>query len=205
MKSQIVFSATGNAGKLREFIGHAESGIEVRPLPGFENIPPCEETGKTFEENARLKASYYSGHADGLVLADDSGLEVTALRGGPGVYSARFAGPLASDEENNARLLAALADVPAMFRGASYACVIALARKGEVLATFRGTAAGVILEEPRGTGGFGYDPYFFFPPLNQTFAEVTAEEKWKHSHRGEAFRKMLRFLHIIDSRAQETT
>lgn len=205
MKSLIVYAATGNAGKLREFAGHAESGIEVLPLPGFETIAPCEETGKTFEANARLKAEYYSKHADDLVFADDSGLEVAALRGGPGVYSARFAGPMATDEENNARLLAALAGVPELLRGASYVCVIALARQGEILATFKGTASGVILDEPRGAGGFGYDPYFLFSPLNQTFAEITAEEKWKHSHRGDAFRKMLAFLRIIEARGQQET
>ena len=205
MTLQTVFAATGNPGKLREFVGHAESGVEVRPLPAFETIPPCEETGKTFEENARLKAAYYSKHIDGLVFADDSGLEVSALRGGPGVYSARFAGPDASDEENNARLLAALAGVPAALRDARYVCVIALARRGEVVSTFLGMASGVILEMPRGTGGFGYDPYFLFPPLNQTFAEISAEEKWKYSHRGKAFRKMLAFLRIIDSRGQQET
>jgi len=94
--------------------------------------------------------------------------------------------------------------VPLRLRSARYVCVIALARQGEVLATFRATAEGRILEEPRGAGGFGYDPYFLFPPLNQTFAEISAEEKWKHSHRGEAFRKMLDFLRIMRARGEAT-
>lgn len=205
MNLQIVFAATGNPGKLREFIERAGPGVDVRPLPGFDDIRPCEETGRTFEENARLKAAYYSRHAGGLLFADDSGLEVTALKGAPGVYSARFAGPMATDAENNERLLAALSGVPMAIRGARYVCVIALARQGEVIATFRGIAEGRILEAPRGRGGFGYDPYFLFPPLGQTFAEISAEEKWKHSHRGEAFRRMLDFLRIIEARGQKAT
>jgi XTP/dITP diphosphohydrolase len=204
-----IFAATGNPGKLREFVRHSDSGIEVLLLPGFADIPPCQETGTTFEENARLKAAYYSRYTEGLVFSDDSGLEVDALNGAPGVYSARFAGSQANDQQaddqNNARLIAELSEVPIEQRTARYVCVITLARGGEVLASFQGAVSGVILQLPRGTGGFGYDPYFFFPPLQRTFAEISGQEKWEHSHRGQAFRKMLAFLRIIHSRGQETT
>jgi XTP/dITP diphosphohydrolase len=202
---QNVFAATGNAGKLREFVNHAGPGIAVKALPRFDSIAPCQETGATFEANARLKAEYYSEQCEGLVFADDSGIEVDALGGRPGVYSARYAGPSATDSENNERLIAELQGVDPERRTARYVCVIALARGGEVLATFEGAAAGLIHSEPRGAGGFGYDPYFFFPPLRQTFAEISGEEKWLYSHRGEAFRKMLAFLRIMDSRGPQTT
>jgi XTP/dITP diphosphohydrolase len=161
-------------------------------LPGFDSIPPCEETATTFEENARLKAGYYSRSVEDLVFADDSGLEVEVLGGRPGVYSARYAGPGADDEANNAKLLAELGGKEP--RTARYVCVIALARAGRVLATFQGNASGTIIDTPRGTGGFGYDPYFLFPALGRTFAEISSEDKWELSHRGEAFRKMLAFL-----------
>jgi XTP/dITP diphosphohydrolase len=190
----VLYAATGNRGKLEEFVRAAGEELDVLPLPGFHLLPPCPEKGSTFEENARQKAQYYSRGAPGLVFADDSGLEVKVLGGAPGVYSARYAGPGASDEANNDRLLAALAGVPAGVRAARFVCVIALARGGEILSTFEGAAEGVILDAPRGAGGFGYDPLFLFPALGATFAEITAEQKWSHSHRGMAFRKMKEFL-----------
>jgi len=176
----------------------------VEVIPGFEKLPPCLEDGHTFEENARRKALHYGLYAPGLVFADDSGISVEALGGAPGVYSARFAGPAASDAANNEKLLQELrrrdADLPT--RGASrpgecaahYLCVIALAERGKILTVVEGRADGLILGQPRGAGGFGYDPLFFYPPLGRTFAELSPEEKFAVSHRGEAFRKLLDFL-----------
>ena len=190
----ILYAATGNRGKLEEFVRASGKEIEVLPLPGLSLLPPCPETGRSFEENARRKAQHCSRGAPGLVFADDSGLEVAVLEGAPGVYSARYAGPGASDEANNDRLLAALAGVPPAGRAARFVCVIALAREGEVLSTFEGVAEGVILDAPRGAAGFGYDPLFLFPALGATFAEITPEQKWAHSHRGKAFRRMTAYL-----------
>ncbi len=199
-----IFVATANPAKLREFQAAARPrGIEVRTLPGFCQLPPCVEDGESFEVNARKKALHYCAHTTGLVFADDSGLCVEALGGAPGVYSARFAGPGASDELNNRKLLNELHRVEAgasarpgpASRLAHYVCVIAVAQQGQILAVVEGRADGVILDDPRGSGGFGYDPHFFFPPLGKTFAELTAYEKFAVSHRGEAFRKILEFLH----------
>jgi XTP/dITP diphosphohydrolase len=193
--------ASTNPGKLREFReGAAARGIGVRSLPGMERLPPCVEDGLTFAENARKKAVYYSREFEGLVLADDSGLCVKALGGAPGVFSARYAGPGASDEENNAKLIAELGlarKAAGVDPGgddlspAYYECVTALAQGGRVLAVTDGRAHGVIIEDPRGSGGFGYDPYFYYPPLGRTFAELSPESKFAVSHRGGAFRKLL--------------
>ena len=167
--------------------------------PDLEIVPAgpwdCPETGSTFEENAAQKALCYAGHVQRLVFADDSGLEVEALGGEPGIHSARYAGPQSSDEQNRARLLEELrlAGAPPQ-PGARFVCVIALALPGRLLATFHGTAAGRILEAPRGAGGFGYDPLFYFPPLGRTFAELGGGEKLAWSHRGRAFRQMLTWL-----------
>ncbi|MGH9522386.1 MAG: XTP/dITP diphosphatase [Terriglobales bacterium] len=190
---QRVLIATSNPGKLRDFAGAAQAfGISVAPLPGLSSLPVVEEDRETFEENARKKAEEYSRNAPGeLVLADDSGLEVDALGGAPGVYSARYAGENATDPENNAKLLRELKDVPQSDRGARFVCVIAAARDGITLATFRGEAAGEILFQERGSGGFGYDPLFLVPELGKTFAEFEAEDKAHVSHRGRAFRKFL--------------
>ena len=131
---------------------------------------------------------------EGPVFSDDSGLCVDALGGAPGVFSARFAGPQASDEANNRKLLADLHSCHGPQRTARYICVIALAQRGRVLAVTEGRVDGIILEAPRGSGGFGYDPLFFYPPLGKTFAELDPEEKFAVSHRGEAFRKLLNDL-----------
>ena len=222
-----LFLASSNPGKVREFREAAAArGVTVETLPVFAELPACIEDGTTFEENARKKAIHYSRNSPGLVFADDSGLCVDALDGAPGVYSARFAGPQATDEQNNQRLLAEIHQVEAGARlnrnsrieirnlkpgarvsnfdfpvsaasgnrAAHYICVIALAEAGQVLATVEGRADGVIIDEPRGAGGFGYDPYFYYPPLGKTFAEILAEEKFAVSHRGEAFRKLLDYL-----------
>ena len=187
----ILYAATGNHGKLREFVAARGPRLHVHVCPCYATLPTCEETGATFEANADLKAEYYSRHTDGLVFADDSGLEVDALGGAPGVHSARYAGANATDAANNAKLLAALAGIGQEQRTARYVCVIALARDGRTFARFRDTAEGVIISTPRGAGGFGYDPYFLFPDLGKTFAELDADEKWIYSHRGKAFRKVL--------------
>jgi XTP/dITP diphosphohydrolase len=193
----ILYCATSNPGKLREFRGAADPLCRIEPLPGLKEIAPPEETGTTFEENAAQKARYYAGFANGMALfAEDSGLEVEALDGAPGVYSARFAGPDADDPANNRLLLERLQG--ASNRRARYVAVIALVLPGEDLRTFRGTVEGEILTEPRGTGGFGYDPLFYFPDFGATFAEVTAERKLTVSHRGRAVEQMMRYLNKAD-------
>jgi len=194
---QVLFAATSNSGKLAEFQEAARAcarAIEVQPLGGFSHMPACVEDGATFEANATKKALHYGRLAPGMIFADDSGLEVEALGGAPGVISARFAGPGANDLRNNEKLLRSLADVPDERRQARFVCVIALARAGRVLATFRGEACGVIGHTPRGHNGFGYDPLFLFPELGRTFAELTRDEKLRYSHRGRAFRKMLEWF-----------
>lgn len=188
-----LYCATGNAGKLREFqLAATVLGIAIEPLPDLKSIPAPEENGATFEANARLKAEYYSRFAPGLLFADDSGLEVDALGGAPGVYSARYAGVGATDAGNNRLLLDRLADKES--RTARFVCVIALAEGGVARETFRGTVEGEILREARGAAGFGYDPLFDYPPFACSFGEVDGERKFDVSHRGKALRAMLRYL-----------
>jgi XTP/dITP diphosphohydrolase len=195
-----LYVATGNHGKLRDFAAAAAVyGLSIAPLPNLPAISAPEEDGDTFEANARIKAEYYSTFApDELVIADDSGLEVDALGGAPGVRSARYAedaGFNAStgtlDERNNLYLLDRLSSHPAGNLTARYRCVIAAARNGKVLLTTDGSVEGEILKEPRGSGGFGYDPLFYLAPLKQTMAEVDLETKNSLSHRGKAFFKLL--------------
>jgi XTP/dITP diphosphohydrolase len=193
----MILIATSNPGKLRDFAGAARThGVEIAGLRDFKNIPEPVEDQPTFEANARKKAEHYSRFAPGeIVLADDSGLAVDALNGAPGVHSARYAAgptePNSSDEDNNAKLLREMRGCGE--RGASFVCVIAAARDGHTLATFRGEARGVLLQAPRGSGGFGYDPLFFFPAIGKTFAELRPEEKAQVSHRGQAFRRFLQW------------
>ena len=188
-----VYCATGNPGKLREFQLAGELlAIDVEPLGNLKAITAPEETGATFEENARLKAAYYSRFAPGLLFADDSGLSVDALDGAPGVYSARFAGTHATDHENNELLLQRLAGNPK--RTARFVCVIALAENGRVHQTFRGEVEGEILSAARGPGGFGYDPLFYYPPFGCSFGEVDGARKFDVSHRGKALRELLKYL-----------
>jgi XTP/dITP diphosphohydrolase len=200
-----ILIATSNAGKLRDFAGAAaRHGVEVMGLPSFSSIPSVVEDGLTFEENARKKAEAYSRYAPGeIVVADDSGLEIDALNGAPGVHSARYAAPdlhhkepheadaNTDDEANNARVLRELKGIAAERRTGRFVCVLAAARDGQTLATFRGAAEGIILDTLRGNNGFGYDPLFYFPQIQKTFAELTAEEKARYSHRGAAFREFL--------------
>jgi len=188
-----LYCATGNAGKLREFrmaVDSARIGIEL--LPGFKQLPPALEDGATFEENAIRKALHYSPHADGLLFADDSGLEVEALGGAPGVYSARFSGHHATDDSNNRLLLEKLRGVAN--RNARFVCAIALVEGERVIGVYHGAVEGQILNEPRGAGGFGYDPLFYCPAFGCTFGEATAEQKLSLSHRGQAVRAMLASL-----------
>ena len=198
-----VLVATSNPGKLRDFAGAAEAhGVTIAGIPDFSSLPPVVEDGETFEANACKKATAYSLAAPGqLVLADDSGLEVDALGGAPGVHSARYAAEQphlvdanTEDHANNARVLRDLKHVADEKRGARFVCVLAAARDGRTISIFRGEAAGVILHDPRGENGFGYDPLFYFPHIGKTFAELTAAEKSRYSHRGAAFRQFLAWV-----------
>lgn len=197
-----IFVASSNRGKLKEFVqiaAAAGSDLAIESVPGMADIPEPDETGSTFEENARIKAIAYSKHIPGaLVFADDSGLEVDALGGAPGIRSARFAARDENhkppDRDNNWKLLQALSQHPTAERAARFVCVIALARDGEIIATFHGEASGEILQAEVGKHGFGYDPLFYISPANKTFAEMNAEEKATYSHRGAAFRKLLEYL-----------
>ena len=189
-----IYCATTNPGKLREFriiVEHfAGDRITVEALP-LTQITPPEETGATFEDNAEIKAEYYASFANGLLFADDSGLEVDALNGAPGVHSARFAGG-AGDEANNQLLLEKLKGVEN--RRARFVCVIALAEAGRTTRTWRGEVEGHIMEERSGMEGFGYDPLFFHEGFGQTFGEVSAAEKLLVSHRGKALGAMIASL-----------
>jgi len=205
-----ILIATSNPGKLRDFAGIASPlSISIETLPNFSSLPTVVEDGLTFEANARKKAEFYSSYIPGeIVLADDSGLEVDALGGAPGVHSARYAADQphlvnnnTDDEANNARLIRELRQVPPEKRTGRFVCVIAAARDGYTLAVFRGQAEGMILDSPRGSNGFGYDPLFYFPPISKTFAELTAEQKAEYSHRGAAFRQ---FLHWYESAATKS-
>jgi XTP/dITP diphosphohydrolase len=179
--------ASGNKGKLREFAELLKGVVEVILSPAdFPGLPEVEEDGASFEENAIKKARSAALFTGRPVLADDSGLSVEFLGGRPGVYSARYAGEGAGDADNNALLLRELAGVPAQERGAAFHCVIALCLPDGSCQTFDGSLPGVILEAPRGTGGFGYDPLFLVPEYGQTFSELPLEIKNAISHRGRA-------------------
>jgi XTP/dITP diphosphohydrolase len=207
-----ILVATSNPGKLRDFAGAAlRHGVEISGIPDFSSLLAVVEDGLTFEANARKKAQEYSKYVPGeIVVADDSGLEIDALNGAPGVHSARYAAPdlqnkapheadaNTDDQANNARVLRELKGVPSAQRTGRFVCVLAAARDGETLATIRGRAEGIILEAPRGTNGFGYDPLFYFPQIDKTFAELSAEEKSAYSHRGAAFRELLDWFDCPD-------
>ena len=181
--------ATHNAHKAREFAEILGAEFALRDLSSEAEMPVVEETGDTFAQNAILKAVAISKLLSGLVVADDSGLEVDALHGAPGVFSARYAGASATDQENVARLLSELrqtAKRPPFV--ARFRCVLALAREGEVIDTFEGVIEGVIVDSPRGSAGFGYDPIFQPDGGTKTFAELPAVEKNRISHRARAIR-----------------
>ncbi|HEY2390056.1 MAG TPA: RdgB/HAM1 family non-canonical purine NTP pyrophosphatase [Candidatus Angelobacter sp.] len=198
----IIYLATSNSGKVREFREAAHSlALALDPLPGLADIVPPVEDGLTFEQNARIKAEYYSRFTPGeLVLAEDSGLAVEALNGAPGVYSARYAATLqtgtvahenSDDQANNLALITRLERLTGDHFAGKYVSVIALARDGKTQATFLGEVHGELRTVPRGTGGFGYDPLFYFPALGKTFAELPLDQKREYSHRGKAFRGFL--------------
>jgi XTP/dITP diphosphohydrolase len=192
--------ASSNPGKLREYrILSADANVELALLPDFSEIPEFEESAPTFAENAAGKALHYSRFAREIVLADDSGLVVPALGGAPGVYSARYAGPNASDADRVRKLLREMEGKEGDERRARFVCVTALAREGRVLAVVSDSVEGTLAKEPRGTDGFGYDSVFFFPHLGRTYAETTREEKNRSSHRAKAFRKVLTLLGALDS------
>jgi XTP/dITP diphosphohydrolase len=212
-----LYAATSNPGKLLEFTQTAApSGIAVLPLPGLATMPEPVEDAPTFLGNAEIKAVAYSRMAPGLVLCDDSGIELPALDNRPGVRSARFADDLAfepgpiskeatKDDRNNRALLAELARLPNPGRApfhypARFVCALAIALRGHVLLRSIGILEGLLLEAPRGASGFGYDPLFLIPSLGLTLAELPPEQKWQLSHRGNAFRRLLPQLDSLKSR-----
>ncbi len=187
--------ATGNAGKAREFRQMLGADrFAWSDLSKFPSVPEVEETGRTFRANACLKAAAYARHAGMWTLADDSGLEVDALGGSPGVLSARWAqvnDAGTGDADNNALLLRQIRDVPDDRRTARFVCVLALARPdGRVILTVRDAVEGRIIHESRGTNGFGYDPLFLIESLDKTTAELPPDEKHRISHRGKALRRL---------------
>jgi len=184
--------ATRNAGKLREIRGLLEPhGVEVLSLAEFEDVPEVEETGETFAENAALKATQSARHLKTWTLGEDSGLMVDALDGRPGIYSARYSDPDATDEKNNARLLEELDGVPTQKRGAQYVCSLAVSDpEGKVQLTEEATCRGRIATEPHGENGFGYDPYFTIVELHKTFGELAPVVKQHLSHRARAFERV---------------
>ena len=188
--------ASGNAGKVRE-INQILSGLDIEVLPQSEfDVPEAEETGLTFVENAILKARNAASHTGLPAIADDSGLEVDALHGAPGIYSARYAGPDATDADNNRKLLEALRDVPQNLRSARFQCLMVYLRHAEDPTPLicQGTWNGRILEAPRGDNGFGYDPLFHVPTHDCSAAELPAAEKNRLSHRGQALRALVEAL-----------
>jgi XTP/dITP diphosphohydrolase len=191
-----LLAATTNKGKLDE-IKHlfAQSNIPLKlySLRDFNIDIESPETGNTFAENAEMKSLFYSSRVPSIYVAgDDSGLAVEALNGAPGVYSARFSGPDAADDKNTAKLLELLKG--ADNRSAKFVTAVCLSKNGETIATFSGEVNGIIIDEKRGTNGFGYDPVFFYPPLKKTFAELTTEEKNRISHRARAFEQLKDFF-----------
>lgn len=189
---KLIYCATSNLDKLREFRLALAGLYQVEQVPHLKDLPQPEETGSTFAENAAIKALYYSNNFPEPVFADDSGIEVDALNGEPGVRSARYSGENATNESNNQLLLQRMRDVPD--RAARFVCVIALAEKGKLIREFRGAVEGELLDAPRGTHGFGYDPLFYFPPFGCSFGEATDEQKNLVSHRAQALRQMVAYL-----------
>ena len=197
--SQKILLATRNAHKTREVSAILGAGWSVEDLLAHPDLPEVEETGTTFAENATLKAVAGSRHfPDGWVIADDSGLEVDALGGAPGVYSARYAGPDADDEANRQKLVRELRAVLGRGAGevptARFRCCITVARGGELAARFDGTVEGMVIPAARGEGGFGYDPMFIPTGYQETFAELPVEIKNRLSHRAAALRQTAEFL-----------
>lgn len=193
--SPFIHLASSNSGKQREYrLLAGDENFVIDLLPEFERLEVFEETAPTFAENATGKAEHYSRFADSLVMADDSGIVVAALAGAPGVHSARYAGPNASDAERVQKLLREMKGFEGDRRRAKFVCVTAIARRGRAFIIASDSVEGFVTEEPRGNDGFGYDPIFFLPQIGMTYAEASREEKNRLSHRGKAFRKALGFL-----------
>jgi XTP/dITP diphosphohydrolase len=187
---QHLIVATRNAHKTREIQRILGADFAVCDLSGYPGTPETAESGKTFEENAALKATAASRQLPGLVVADDSGLEVDALGGAPGIYSARYAGQKATDKQNIDKLLEELARIETAKRSARFRCVIALAREGKLLGAFEGVVEGMIVDSPRGRSGFGYDPVFMPTEFGKTFGQLSPTEKNRVSHRARALEKL---------------
>lgn len=186
--------ASSNKSKLREYralAAECDADIEIDLLPNFAEFPAFPEDAPTFAENAAGKTLHYSRSTNTIVFADDSGLAVAALGGAPGVRSARYAGDSANDADRNAKLLMELREKTGEGRAAKFVCVVGAAKEGKMLAVVSDSVQGTIATEPRGANGFGYDPLFYFAPLNKTFAELTEAEKNKVSHRGKAFHRFV--------------
>ena len=187
--------ATTNQGKAREIESYLEDlNIEILSLKELGQSEPFSETGTTFDENARGKSLFYSMNWEGLTLAEDSGLEIEALNGEPGVLSARYSGEQATDEKNNQKVLERMKEVPSEKREARFVSCMVLSQKGKIITKIKESVEGVITFEEKGTHGFGYDPLFYYPPLKKTFAELLPEEKNKVSHRGRALKKLKEYL-----------
>ena len=192
MKPRIIVLATTNPGKLGEVLAVFDvANARLQSLTDFPTYPEPVEDGTTFAANAALKARYYSRMTGHWALADDSGLVVDALDGAPGILSARYAGTPGDDHANNAKLIQALATVPDNQRSARFRCAVALADGQDILATAEGVIEGRIIDHPRGSNGFGYDPHFLVPQLGLTTAELSPDEKNRRSHRGQALRAIL--------------
>jgi XTP/dITP diphosphohydrolase len=190
-----LFLASSNPGKLREYLDLAHgTNVEIELLPNFAGVSTFEESAPTFAENATGKALHYSRFVSDAVLADDSGLVVPDLGGAPGVHSARYAGPGASDADRIRKLLQEMSGKEGEDRRARFVCVIAIAVEGRAVAVASEMARGAIAKQPRGTSGFGYDPIFLFEELGRTYAELTSDQKNVYSHRGRAFRRLLCFI-----------
>lgn len=193
--------ATSNPGKAREMRACLLAGLpswEICSLDDLDHYDPFPETGRTFLENARGKSLFYGRDWEGLTLGEDSGLEIDFLEGAPGVFSARFAGPQATDESNIAKVLSLMRGVPEEKRSARFVSNLVLSQHGRVVREFQANVEGILLESCRGSGGFGYDPLFYYPPLDKTFAELPPEEKNRISHRGQGLRQLQLFLRDSD-------
>jgi XTP/dITP diphosphohydrolase len=196
-KTLRLFVASSNPGKLREYRALAQpagGSVDINFIPIFHSLDVFDEIWPTIAENAAGKALHYSRSSEGVVIADDSGLVVPALGGSPGVHSARYAGPDATDADRVQKVLKEMRGIKGEDRQARFVCVVAVAESGKMRGVFSASAEGILLEQPRGHDGFGYDPIFYFPSLGKTYAEISRDEKNLYSHRGKAFHKALDFL-----------
>ncbi|NIM59619.1 MAG: RdgB/HAM1 family non-canonical purine NTP pyrophosphatase [Candidatus Aminicenantes bacterium] len=194
LRNKLLLATTnqGKANEIKSFL--RDFPLEIFTLRDLNLKKTFQERGKTFAENAKGKSLFYSEHWEGLTLAEDSGLEIEHLNGAPGVISARFSGPQATDEKNNQKLLELMKEVPSVQRKARFVSCMILAQKGKIIKEIKETAEGLVASEQRGSFGFGYDPIFYYPPLGKTFAELLPEEKNRVSHRGQALKKLKEFL-----------